>query len=489
MGWLSRMLRRRDRVPSRQRARVPANSWGMSQFTGGKAYGAYYSTDPRRKATDIRGTGGTANDTIGCDVHLLARQLRYLERNNSTVRALVEGHKADIVGTGISIIPDTGDDRLNQELQAAWGEQRETIGVNGESDVQISRMWVGEVDLTGNILCRYITVADRLDRGLIPIAAMPIPLEWLSKEPVGDVADSNSFVAGIEYDRIARPVAYHIANPHGGDGERVPADQIQHAYEIRQPMQSLGEPRLAPVIERAHQRGELIDVELTAASRANTWSSYLKSDAPIEALDDDKDVDGDGDDAYITEFPLGAHANLAPGDDLAIVKSELPNLDVAEFAAAINGDLAAAGQSARVWLDRDGSQYNFANSRFDQIRSNMVTKPFQKWFGREAVGRLYVEAAPYLMAMIGRPWPRDPEAQRRLSRFRVQPDVPPETDERAAAETLATLLENDGITLEEWHGSRGRDWRQVIDQRAAERAYVQQVMPQEDNPQAEGAET
>ena len=150
----------------------------------------------------------------------------------------------------------------------------------------------------------------------------------------------------------------------------------------------------------------------------------------------------------------------------ALVLASLPFCVQAE---TVKIGALVSGQVSKVWLDRDGSKYNFANRRFDQIRSKMLIKPVQEWMGPATVSRLYMAALPWLALEAGIHWPTDPREQRRLMAHKLQPDVPPELDEGAALEALSVGLANDGVTLEQWHAERGRDWEAVLEQRAQEK--------------------
>ncbi len=98
----------------------------------------------------------------------------------------------------------------------------------------------------------------------------------------------------------------------------------------------------------------------------------------------------------------------------------------------------------------------------------MVVKPAQGWFGKRVASWPYQQALPYLMMMAGKPWPKDRFAQRRLMKHNIIPDIPPELDEKAAAEGFK-IGRAEGITTRSdfLHG-RGKDPKAVAKQRAKE---------------------
>lgn len=473
-------IRQRRQAAQATEATVAANrpkrarrnaSWSASAIS---AFKAYYATDRSRvTAESLLAPGGMPGSLIAAGHRDLARLLRQLERNNDSIRAIVAGHRADIIGTGISVIPDTGDARTDSTIKRAWQDYEAAAGAAGESMMELQRMAIGEWDCSGNPFARLVYDASRASDGRIPLAVIPLEIEWLATQPVEDVPAGLTFAYGIIIDDIGRPVYYDIVNPDTGASERVPASSIVHAFERKVPRQVIGEPNLCAVIERSAQRGRLIDTEIHSAINASAWTTWIEQQAGagndgFPANSEDYDENSDGGTDPISDVRPGAHYNAAEGEKLHLIQATRPNTDVTLFASALNGGLAAAAGVSKVWLDRDGSQYNFANARFDQIRSKMLIRPVQEWFGPQYVSRIYRAVLPLIAAAEGIAWPTDSAARMRLMRHRLQPDVPPELDEKGAAEALATMLENNGTTLEQWHGERGRDWEQVIEQRARE---------------------
>jgi hypothetical protein len=98
----------------------------------------------------------------------------------------------------------------------------------------------------------------------------------------------------------------------------------------------------------------------------------------------------------------------------------------------------------------------------------MMVKPAQDWFGKAVASWPYQKALPYLMILAGQAWPSDAMRQRRLSRHRLIPDIPPELDEKAAAEAFK-LSNAAGIdSRADFLGRRGKDPAAVSAQIEAE---------------------
>jgi lambda family phage portal protein len=485
-GWLKKSS-------PRKRSKIVSNaSWSKAQFLSAMHQGgAYHPLDKGRLVADpIRYASGTMNALLSMSVQELSDILRQLERNNATVRAAVEAYKARVVGTGITVRPDTGNDDWDKRISDRWNEIRSHLGADGESDMELQRIWCGDCVVSGACFGRFVAIEDRIDQGLPPLAVIPMELEWLCESTDRDIPAGHTFAHGIEYDRYGRRKYYHIKNPERSDAriERVPASQIIHGFERRRARQVIGEPVIVAIIERALQLGRLTDTEIQAAANALCLTTFTKSQYPPDTLDDDKDTDSDGEDRMITEFPIGAHVNLPEGEDAGAFKIERPNTNVPKFCHSLNKDMAAAAGVSIVDLDRDGSQYNFANSRFDQIRSNMNTKPFQRWFGPATIGRIYEEFLPYLTLAAGLSWPDERSTRmKHLRKYQLQPDIPPEHDVGGAAQAFTSLFEIGGATLEDWYSQKGEDWKRKIEQWKMEKQVLREMIQEEsEQPAGEG---
>jgi capsid protein len=447
------------------------SSWKAKFFGSIFGVGGYDSTNRTRKVADpLPEPDGDGNAFLVADLKRLTRQLRHLERNNASVRAATNGLRADVVGTGADIIPNTGNPELDRALRIEWTQQSQSLGVNGEGLQVLQNIWCNEFALSGNCLGRIVSDPAKASTGSIPLSVLMLEVDWLS-DTSAPMPAGHSFVLGVELDQLCRIVAIHLRNPDlsvGGQVERVPIEQMIYCFHKKRPTQCIGEPHFAAIVERSTQRGRLINAELKSAMNASNYSTYLKSQFHEEPVDDG-DEDPAGNKQYLTDVPLGIHANLAPGDDLGVIQTTRPNTDVSLFAGDLNKDLAAAAGISKVWLDRDGSAYNFANSRFDQIRSIQLIKPIQEWFFQGTIGKIYQTMVPFMMAKLGIEMPSDPAKRAQAMAYRVNPDVPTELDEAASAKAFAAGWERGIVTHEEYLGTRGKDWRVVQEQQLTEK--------------------
>ncbi len=434
--------------------------------------GAYNSTDPRRKILEkFLVQKATANQSLAGNLPTLVAQCRHLERNCPSARAISEGLVADIVGTGIDVAPDTGSESRDDKIRERWLDWAESAAVNGASLWELQAQAVRELVSAGSFLWRFVKLQERQAQGLLPLAILPLEVEWLSTLAVGKVAEGCAFISGIEVDKLGRPVAYHLLDPNfNGDvtkGERVEAKFICHGFEQRRPYQTHGEPMLAPVVERLKQADQLVTIELKSAEISQNFAVAIKSEYHPDDVNDGDDTDP------VTDISPGTVTRLFPGEEAQLLQSTRPSQMIAPFLAMLRGDLASATRTARKWLDRDYSSATFMNTRMEQADSKRQHKATQNWLARHVATRPYLEVLPWLMLSSGQVLPTEGLAARKIRAHKILPDLPEYVDPLKDGEAALQNVNGNLSTLEEACSSRGKDWLKIAQQRAKENKILE----------------
>ncbi len=430
---------------------------------------AYPTTDPRSKIFEYSRprTGGSGDMALAGNLTTLAAQGRHVERGTCMGRAVAEAWKADLVGSGIDVSPKTGDEQLDNLLKTPWQLFCEKACVDGMPLWEWQALMVGQLPPSGAGLTRLVFLPERLSEGVIPLALLPLEIEWLTELPVAQVAPENKFVRGVEVDKFNRPMFYHLRNPENltlTDGERVPAAQIIHLYERRRAQQSHGEPVLAPAIQRIMQDDRLVRNELDAA---------VNTAAPSVAITTARELDaGDDSDDPTTDIPPGAVFRLRQGEDVRTIVNNRPSQLIDPFRGTIRGDVAAACRVNRQHLDRDYQRSTFMNSRMSNQDTDRLQASIKSMVNRTLAGRVYEAAFPWLMLAIGRPIPSDPIERARLMRYAIRPDkrpyVDPTKDISAASSAIA-------LNLSTYHSecaARGEDFDEIVAERKREQQQL-----------------
>ncbi len=440
-------------------------SWLSTLGAGGS--GTYPSTDPLRNILPsfmrlIRNP--PVHEKMQRSLPHLIAQCRYLESAVGAARGIVEGAKADLVGTGIDVEPKCEDTEMRTILREAWLEWVEDCTADGRSLWECQRMARAEWMVAGANIWVWRVLPERLAAGKLPLVIQELEVEWLSDRPLEAVPPENTFVAGVEIDALGRPLWYHIRSPDtvlGNVGERLPAAIVDHGFERRRPRQARGEPEFTPVIERLQQDDQLVTVELKAANNTAAPSFVMKVGSPNST-------------GEVTLAP-GSTAEIAREDDVLCFKNERPSEKISPFRAVLRGDEAAATGVSQQWIDRDSGRASYSASRMDELFTERLNAPKRNLFGRFTASRPYIRLVPWILLRRGIPMPKDPKAVADLFRHELMPDEAESVDRIKSAEAsqLEIML---GLTTREIEaGRRGRDWRKIIEQQAIEKAACEQA--------------
>ena len=422
--------------------------------------GGYNATNSRRKfiSQQMASRRDSANALLNGDLQALRAHCRQLERNNSSARAGIEALAALVVGSGISLEPNTGDEDTNKAIGKEFKAWLIHLGINGEDIFQLQHLGFREVVSTGELVWRIVPSDEA-----IPYAILPLDSEWIVDDEVQVPGEEFTVVNGISVDQYGRAVSYYLANPDATTDktEIVPASSIVHAFERRRPVQNRGEPWLTPVIETLMQEHELVESELYAARQTAGMAIAITSEhGPV--IDDD--VYGTPKDPA-TQLQIGGVVRLFPGEEVSSLSHTRPSQGISPFRQMLRGDIAAALRIPQRFLDRDVSRANFSSMRTDMIDTDRLLGPVRNWFGHATIGRMYRLALPHIAAVLNIKVP-NPDAYKLLPD--VQPYVDPTKDIAASLMAIAGGLS----TYEKEIGKRGGDWRQVWEQLATEQQHI-----------------
>lgn len=465
-------------VAAVQRAMIKAAQAVYGNIGGASAYPA---ADPSSDLMNgLRPAYGSANALLVPALDDLVRVSRHIERATATGRAAAHTWVADLVGSGIAVEPMTEDEEWNAEVRAAFNEWALTCtpeADDGPTLWELQAQGARELFAAGAILWRIVIMPSRLEQGLLPLAIIPLEVEWMAHRPVEPVAAENTFVRGKELDRYGRAVRYHLRNPDEpqSEGEVVAASMIIHAYERRRPRQAHGEPELAPVATRVIQDDDLVSTELRSALNGAATSVLVTGDAGADAEADTYGTDPDAQRTTdergkpLTNLPAGAIAYMDTDGDVSVIQNRRPSQDVAKFRGTIRGDLAGGTRVSQQGIDRDSGRSNYTSLRGDQQQTVKLMGPMQRGcIGRQTASKPFALFAEWYSIGRGYRWPADPVARRARTKHRLRPDVPAYVDPVKDAIGAGLMVALNLATLEEMCAARGKDLSEVVRKRAEE---------------------
>lgn len=449
-----------------------SSAWGkLTSLFGG---GGYAALDPRKKTIDrvyqsLQQNRHSANQILSSGLHGLRAYGRSLERNNPIARSGIEALVALVVGNGIQLeprLPASVGKRKRQAFQDAWNDWLATCTTDGCSMYELQRRTFRDIPAAGEGVWRILT-RPQAEAGGLPVTILPLESEWIADDiPVGGTITQ---VAGIETDRYGLPTHYWLGPPEKySEYEHVPASQVVHIYEARRSLQLRGESWFAPLIDLIMNDKDFVDTELYSAKQCAALGIAITS----EYHDDlDTGEDDDGVQAYgsaddpVQTLQIGSVVRMYPGEDVKAFGHDRPSQGIKEFRGEIRGDIAACLRLPRRFFDRNVSDANYSSMRADMLDQQALLAPVRDWFGHQTIGRMYREVLPYLLVKSGitEPCP---------CKYRLLPDEQPYIDPQKDIAATIEALDNDLTTREAEAAKRGKDWRDIQEQRLAEMEYM-----------------
>jgi lambda family phage portal protein len=201
----------------------------------------------------------------------LRSRSRDMVRRNAWASNAIESFVGNSVGTGIkpqSRHPDAAVKRRLQELWLRWTDEADAAGL---TDFYGLQSLVCRSTIAGGECLVRIRERRPEDGLTVPLQPQLLEAEDLPTAKNDNLPGGNVIRAGIEFDKPARRVAYHLYREHPGErllffnaGEttRVAADSVLHIYKPLRPGQHRGQPRrspargLGPRLQRDRERAD-----------------------------------------------------------------------------------------------------------------------------------------------------------------------------------------------------------------------------------------
>ncbi len=245
-----------------------------------------------RRGDSFMAGAGSANVEIGAALARLRNRSRDLVRNTSEGSRAIEVRAANTIGTGITVVPDNGSDRLDNQVRDLWDEwcvSADVEGVNTFGGLQ--RLgWMSALE-GGDALVRRITPRNRAGM------RVPLKLKLLEGDFIDTARDLGVFEGqnspprcGVGRGRRAPRLLDPRPAPRRLQLLRRPLRlEARPALRCRPPVPALragqvrGVPLLAPVLMSARDRADLMDAVLVKAKTEACFSAFVESTGSEQA--------------------------------------------------------------------------------------------------------------------------------------------------------------------------------------------------------------
>lgn len=444
--------------------------------------------------------GSPAADLLG-ELDTIVSRSRDLIRNHGIASGAVQTFLDNIIGGGLRL--KAKPDWLALGFDRDWAEEWSDL-VNAKF-----RAWSesNEPDVTGQANLGGLT--GQMFRSVLGNGeAVGLPL-WLPRysgryathiqlvesdrlsQPAG-YPESPAFRAGIEFNTYGRPDAYHISKSHPGDvlwggaiipqeWERIPAmtprgrRRVLHVFDKERPDQPRGKPLLTPIMEQIKKLDHYERTELRAAIVNSLIAAFIET--PL-AGEDIASLFAGGD--YIekkkawetSKLAGGAIIPLFPGDKLSSFLPNRPGDAFGIFTDRVLDHIATGLNIPKQLLTKNFENMNYSSARTALLEAWRFFSQRRDWIGaawmrpiyelwlEEAIAQGEVEAPGFY--------------ENRAAYTRCRWIGPPRgwIDPVKEAQGMAWRLHLGVSTLEDEAAEAGKEWDDVLEQRAREMSYA-----------------
>jgi lambda family phage portal protein len=374
-----------SRAIANLRAAAASDAAFLSRFTNdvrngrpvGYAGGRYQRSDPDFYPSAIG--PNAAFDMYG---DLLLRRVRELVGSNPLIRGAMRTFIDQVVGGGIVVQPDTGDDNLNTMLEEAWNEFALGVDMHRKASLYDSqRLALREFWTSGECFVHFV-VQDEF-RGtpsgwaidLIPSERLPISDGLLSQlasiyasVPAANAARVRQ---AIELDNRNRVVAYHVLASEPNDNGFQPAktvrlasDAVEHLFIQDRAAQLRGLPHALAAVHTSRDLDAFMEATIYQARGIAAMGMVVKSRGRAGKNVSAPVVDLNGD--LVQDISPGFLWQVAPDEDVKVLNSSTPMANVEQAARVLLRFMAAGLGVSYSHLARDYSQSNYSSTRQEE---------------------------------------------------------------------------------------------------------------------------
>lgn len=449
---------------------------------------SYRAADTGRNGGQWKGLMQSAADAeIIIDLPTIRARSRELMRNDSIGSGLRKTFITNIVGTGIRPQArvktgiDEADTLINHNLAAVWNERKDNLDLANNLDQgSWQRLVFGKIFEDGDVLIKRSKRSND----------DPVFTECVEGERLGypfskSPGTSNEIRDGVEKDDAHIPVAFWINKQHPGDYlafnktvnlwdyHRVDASEVIHLKVVERPGQTRGVPFLHTVLQDIHDLDLLMIASLKRTQIAACFCAIIQSDLPMSDLLPPTPIPGQKGDGHKIEQQMepGMFFKLNPGEEITTLVPNFPVPELVPFIVILCKRIGAAlGISWQLVLKSfDGA--NYSSARTDLLESRQVFTLLQNWFIHAHLQKVWM-------------WVMQDARLRGDRRLRGVTDemlrqvtwigngwrwVDPVKEATATQLELAMGI----TTLRDVCAAQGKDWREMVDQRAVEKEYLE----------------
>lgn len=435
-------------------------------------YDAAKTTEENRRHwadADHLSADGAANPDVR---RRLRMRSRYEVANNSYAEGIVSTLANDAIGTGPRVqFPGDTDGELARAF-AAWAQaidlpdklrtMRRAKAVDGEAFAVL-----GVNPGVGNAVTLDLRLIEA-DQVCTPDLSFDDPLA----------------VDGIRFDQYGSPVEYAVLKQHPGaslaylsatgEYDLIAAELVLHYFDAKRPGQSRGIPELTPALSLLPILRRYTLAVLGAAEAVAGQALILETQSP--PLDDDDAEVVDLPPFDTQEFDRITMTSLPAGWKMSQPKAEQPTTQYPAFVQQVIKEIARCLNLPYNIAAGDSSGYNYSSGRLDHQTYGRAID-VERGKIEQLLDRIlsaWLKSAVLVEGLIP-PAMRGAASRGELPEHTWFWDGRPHVDPSKEAAAQKQRLENKTTTLADEWAAQGWDWREKLEQLAAEAAVCEEL--------------
>lgn len=426
------------------------------------------------------GENWTPVDGRAEDINVMSRdtirhRARDLERNADYVEAAILAMERNVVGSGIRLDCKLEDTDLEQKIENLW--ERWCHAEN--------------CDVTGRLcFCEILKMAVRrmmVDGGLLLVATYTgnknFPLQLQIKE-VDELNSGilfhgkNQVVGGIEIDASNRPVAYHftVYDVYGETGKivRIPADRVIYLNRIKRTSQVREVSSFANVLSRLRDLNQFLNAVSVKERMLACLAVFVKKVNAALGLGRNQKVDKETG-AKKRKLSPGMIMELDAGDEIQVVNPSGQASNAKDMVSILLRAVSSAMGLSYEAVSRDMSQSNYSSARQNLIEDRETYKEWQHYLSEHLCRKVYHWWLDSCVMAGGLSIPDYFSAPEKYTECqwiaKGMSWIDPAKEANANRIAMATYQ----TTLEEVAAEQGKDWREILAQRAKEEKLMKEL--------------
>lgn len=465
----------------------PANSYDVAtieSFLGhiGQYFGAHYdaSNTGRLNADWSTAYDTPTNNYRAARETIIARTMRMVE-NNPTAKAILETIVADTVGVGIKPQPRvkfkdgamvTG---LNKALADGWERYNDEYDATGQGTFyELQQTVLSETITCGGVLVNkvrsesgnHIGVASQL----VPVLRMDLSHDYGTPD-LGSDPNVKQTVFGINLNANGRPVSYYLQ----GIDAPISAEYMHQVYKRRRPEEYTGVPWFVAALKYLWANEELTKDKLIASRIQAMIGMVMPSKmwSTLAANNSNSDNQLEMKSGHIYHYDA-SNGNAKP--EILQADDSIQNVLIPLQELLLHAISVSMGWSYQT-VTRDVSKINMAAGKINTNKDRQAAALIQRWLSKGYCQREW-EYFVYRMFLEGK-IPGKSIVDYRENKWtytQCQWRAPgwELIDPYRESQAIALLRDKGLMTLEEYYGDKGVDWRDAINQLADEQAYMKE---------------